>query len=190
MSRFLVALLVSSLVGFLPACSFRLVEVKYVPPAPQPRSTPPKPATQPGEEEPSLVELLTIQSKEETTNGTKSLLLNGNINPAFASAHGLGADNCIQAVTISTGEVLADFADLPCPTGGVLLPADRIKFSLYFDTSTLELYIDTVSSLGSATINPNPANPSATLDELCSGPYAGNCTLVLENASFKAIELP
>lgn len=174
---------------FFPSCGFSLIEVKYIPPAPQPRNSP---ANQNGGGSSSggPIETLTAQSKKETTDGTKSLQLNGSVSESLAAVYGLTGGNCIQAVTLNGGEVVADFTDVTCPSDGSLVNPDDIEFSLYFDMATNEVYIEPTSSLGIAEIDPNPANPSARLLELCHGSYQGKCTLTVKSGKFDDLKLP
>lgn len=169
----------------LSGCAVSLFEVKYVPPPKVPRSTQPKTA---GGEGPTLVDI----SRKETLDGTKLWQLNGVIGPNIA---GLNADNCAQAVELSNGDTVVDFGNIACPTtpGEELLPAENIQFTLFQEqgassgcTLPFALMLD-VETLGEGNINVCSSTP--TLTDLCTGPFASKCSLILKSNQFYELKI-
>jgi len=177
-------LVLGLLVLILSSCSFRLIEVNYITP-PKQMNPPQNSNTNPGI---SPIEALTKLSKQEGLNGTKSFVTHAAMTEPLVQELGLDPDNCAQAVELSTGEIVVDFANVACPPNRGLIPVDHLVFTLSYEQSSQtvwELAIDE-RRLGSADID--LLNKTATITSLCTKDYADDCKLTVTNGEFAGIE--
>ncbi len=153
-----------------------------------------KPTVQLGELPPSSQNPTTNPtqtSRQEGSQGIKSLVANLRIDPTLASALSLNATmNCAQLVELSNGTVLVDIAATQCPTSSIL-PASQILFSLGYNAignSTYELlYLDNnrSESVGRIIVNVNAS--TVTLTQLCNSSYSSNCYLYKNSGKITSI---
>lgn len=173
------------LVSLASACSYRLIEIKYIPPSRTPKSPAPEtPATNP-----SLSPFVTLRERsvQEGKDSKKHFVTNVAVSPEFAAEISLSSENCIQAVKLSDEEVVADFANTSCPETG-LVAVESVVFTLqYTETSDTEWEL-TIDDKKLGAVEVDLLAQTAKLITLCHSDYKEACKLTVADGKFSGIE--
>lgn len=125
---------------------------------------------------------LTQESKDETKNGGKKVLMNLDIDQNLASDIGLSRDkNCVQVVELADSSVAVDFASQACGSDLVPVSADSIAFTASYEKTDTDIYqvkMDS-SAIGYFVID----GSSATLKQLCNDTFKTVCLPSISSGS-------
>lgn len=130
----------------------------------------------------------TQKSRIETKQGTKQKAFNIWWGQAMANElHIDTTKNCVQLVTLSTGEYVVDAAAVPCPASDALLDPNAVLFTLTYqnvkDGEARVLF----NGRPAGTVNYDWDFPAALMDSLCTGAFQANCILSVSGGLISGI---